>query len=148
MTGVLRSIRFSRITHFAGWLVVLVLGGCDPIPTWNHRFEGTVSRSVGGAPTAGALVEVWLVVPEAIGASAPLASGQTDASGRFALRARVRSRALPPHATIRVTPPAGSGLGPQTRGGDALDVFPGFEQSGSHTTYFRTTIVLEPAPGP
>lgn len=148
MTDVLRSIRFSRITHFAGWLVVLMLGGCDPVPTWNHRFEGTVSRSAGGAPAAGALVEVWLVHPEAIGASPPLVSGQTDASGRFALRVRERNRALPPHATIRVTPPAGSGLGTQIRGGDVRDVFPDFERSGSYSTYFRTTIVLQPAPGP
>lgn len=138
------------------WLALLaslvLLHGCgwpmDPIPVRKLDFGGNVKRADTGAPVAGAQVEIWLSVPEKVGNAASFVQGQTDASGGFTLRERLRNRAIPPDATVRITPPAGSGLATRTFGGYIRDIFPEISRTGDIDYRYRTTVLLEPAPAP
>jgi hypothetical protein len=128
-------------------LATLVLAGCvwpmDPVPEWDFSYQGTVRRSDTGAPVPDAQVQIWFVHPNDWNSDAPSATGQTDVSGRFDIYKRERTRAQPANVTIRVTPPAGSGLAAHTLGGNTRDVFTDIRRS-EHTVTFHTNLVLAP----
>lgn len=130
-------------------LAPLVLASCvwpmDPVPTWDLRFQGTVTRSADAAPVAGAQVEVWLELPEEASGERPFAIGQTNASGQFVVRKELRSRIPPPWATLRVTPRAESRAEPRTIGGEVDRVFSSVARSGRGVT-FKSAIVLDSTP--
>lgn len=143
----------GRSRHWLALVASLVLlHGCgwpmDPVPVRTLDFGGNVKRADTGAPVAEAQVEIWLSVPEKVGTAAPFVQGQTDASGTFALEGRDRNRAIPPDATVRITPPAGSGLATRTFGGYIGDIFPEITRTGDEALRYRTTVLLEPAPAP
>lgn len=128
--------------------VTLLLAACvwpmDTVPTRDLRFSGSITGPGSGAPVAGVRVSIWLVPPEQVGASAPFVTGETDASGTFALRERDRNRAIPLYVTVRLEPPPASGLQGWTGGGVARDVFTRIETS-EDTVRYTGQFTLEPA---
>lgn len=133
------------------WLIVVAaLGGCqwpmDPTPLRELRFEGTVMNARTGAPVAGALVQVWLNLPNEVGSRPVFAEGPTDATGSFAYERKHRGSVIAPAATLRVTPPAATGLAAQTAGGFLFDVFPDVTPFGKLGRRYRTNVQLAPAP--
>lgn len=141
----------NRFRFHLCWLVVLAaLAGCqwpmDTKPARKLRFEGSVKSAQTGAPVAGAQVQVWLRLPDELGSAPPFAEGATDAAGSFAFEREYRSRGIPPDLTLRVTPPAATGLAGYTMGGFFSEVFSDvtvYEELGRR---YRTNVQLAPAP--
>ena len=141
--------RVTRRACLFALLAPLALASCvwpmDPVPTWDLRFQGTVTRSSDAAPVAGAQVEVWLDVPEEAKGTRPFATGATNAAGEFVVKKELRTR-VPPHwATLRITPRAESRAAPRTIGGEVGQVFSSVARSNRGVT-FKTAIVLDSTP--
>lgn len=138
---------YAAVRRFLALAALLLLGGCvlDPVPEWDLSFFGEVRRADTGAPVPGAQVLIRLAHPEDPDPDpdAPTLQGTTDANGQFDLRIHERTRATPPHATLIVTPPAGSGLAPRTVGGRVQDVFTRISRTGRDVSY---DAVVELAP--
>jgi hypothetical protein len=125
------------------------LSGCiwpmDTVPVIPLQFQGQV-LSPARAPVPGAEVQVWVEPLERAEVSAPFAAGRTDADGRFTLAGKVRNRVPPPVLTLRVIPPAASGLATKTLSGLYSEVFPDYSELASGASRYRTEVVLAPAP--
>ena len=118
----------------------------DASTPYDLTYRGRVGRADNGAAVPGALVEIWHLLPEEVGPRDPFVRAQTDPAGEFRVTERLRSYGAPQDATIRVTPPAGSGLQPRTYGGQAGDIFASVTGSNARYTY-RLQIAVEPVPG-
>lgn len=125
------------------------LSGClwpmDTVPVMPLQFQGQV-LSPARTPVPGAEVQVWVEPLERAERTAPFVAGRTDADGRFALERRLRSRVPPPVLTLRVIPPASSGLATRTASGLYSEVFREYAEIGKDGSRYSTEVVLAPAP--
>lgn len=128
-------------------LILLGVGGCFiPVFPESQRhfvFGGEVGRADTGAPVPGALVEIRLVHPEDPSLSQAIHRAQTDASGRYRIELRMRVTASPQEVSVRVVPPAGSGLSERTLEGGVGEVFDRITRRDQHYTY-ELNVALEP----
>jgi hypothetical protein len=143
-----KQLRWASLLLPAG--AGVLLGGCmwmmDPTAEYQLTYQGRVARSDNGAAVSGARVEIWLDLPHELGNSDPFVQGRTNAAGEFALVETLRSRAVPPDVTIRITPPAGSGLQAGSISGFSREVFARIEISNRKHIY-TADLVLHPAVG-
>lgn len=130
-------------------LACILLAGCpwmmEASPAYDLTFRGQVTRFDNGAAVPGARVEVWVVYPERT-TTEPFVQGHTDAAGGFVLRDDLREFGAPQAVTVRVTPPAGSGLQAATFDGRITDIFPTITRSDVKYTY-TGSFVLQAAAG-
>lgn len=129
-------------------ILLLGVGGCFvPVFPESQRhfvFAGEVRRGDTGVPVSGALLEIQLVHPADPSLDAAIHRAQTDASGRYRIALRMRVEAAPQEVSVRVVPPAGSGLAERTLEGGVGDVFDRVTRRDQHYTY-ELNVVLDPS---